>query len=37
MFLNLLFKALKVDDDVKRIRAFVKRLLQVNYSIAASL
>ncbi|XP_065577941.1 CCAAT/enhancer-binding protein zeta-like [Artemia franciscana] len=29
MFLNLLFKALKVDDDVKRIRAFVKRLLQV--------
>lgn len=29
MFLNLLFKSLKVDQDLIRVRAFVKRFLQV--------
>ena len=29
MFLNLLFKALKEDIDVKRMAAFAKRLTQV--------
>lgn len=29
MYLNLLFKALRADVDIKRVKAFVKRLLQV--------
>ena len=29
MFLNLLFKSLKADDDSSRVMAFVKRLLQM--------
>ncbi|KAI9886306.1 MAG: hypothetical protein M1823_001915 [Watsoniomyces obsoletus] len=29
MYLNLLFRSLKADLDVKRVKAFVKRLLQV--------
>jgi len=29
MYLNLLFKALKVDLNIKRVKAFAKRLLQV--------
>ena len=29
MYLNLLFKALRAEVDVKRVKAFVKRLLQV--------
>lgn len=30
MYLNLLFKALKVDPKIKRVKAFVKRLVQVS-------
>jgi len=30
MYLNLLFKALKVDTNLKRVKAFVKRLVQVS-------
>ncbi|XP_051908222.1 CCAAT/enhancer-binding protein zeta [Hippocampus zosterae] len=30
MFLNLLFKSLKADTVIRRIRAFIKRLLQVS-------
>ena len=30
MFLNLLFKAIKADPSQERIKAFIKRLLQVN-------
>lgn len=30
MYLNLLFKALKVDPNTNRVRAFVKRLVQVS-------
>lgn len=30
MFLNLLFKSLKADTVLRRIRAFIKRLLQVS-------
>ncbi|KAF8469035.1 CBF/Mak21 family-domain-containing protein [Kalaharituber pfeilii] len=30
MYLNLLFKALKADTNIKRIKAFVKRLVQVS-------
>ena len=35
MFLNLLFKAIKADPSEERIRAFIKRLLQVgtNFSL----
>ena len=29
MFLNLLFKAIKADPSEERMRAFIKRLLQV--------
>jgi len=29
MYLNLLFKALRVDKNLGRVMAFVKRLLQV--------
>jgi hypothetical protein len=29
MFLNLLFKSLKADQDLIRVKAFVKRFLQV--------
>jgi ribosome biogenesis protein MAK21 len=29
MYLNLLFKALRVDTNIGRVMAFVKRLLQV--------
>ena len=32
MFLNLLYRALKRDDSVPRLRAFIKRILQVSYS-----
>ena len=32
MFLNLLFKALKSDTSLERIKAFIKRLLQVGQS-----
>ena len=34
MFLNLLFKAIKADPSEERIRAFIKRLLQVGTSFA---
>ncbi|KAI5853085.1 CBF/Mak21 family-domain-containing protein [Morchella snyderi] len=30
MYLNLLFKALKADTQIKRVRAFVKRLIQIS-------
>lgn len=30
MYLNLLFKALKVDSNLKRVKAFVKRLVQIS-------
>ncbi|KAF8417433.1 CCAAT-box-binding transcription factor [Tirmania nivea] len=30
MYLNLLFKSLKVDTNLRRVRAFVKRLVQVS-------
>ena len=29
MFLNLLYKALKADPSTDRVKAFIKRLLQV--------
>lgn len=29
MYLNLLFRALKVDTQVKRVKAFVKRVIQI--------
>jgi ribosome biogenesis protein MAK21 len=29
MYMNLLYKALRADDDLKRIKAFVKRIVQV--------
>ena len=29
MFLNLLYKALKSDPSIDRVKAFIKRLLQV--------
>ena len=32
MFLNLLFKAIKADPSQERIKAFIKRLLQVNFN-----
>ena len=32
MFLNLMYKALKIDPSVVRVKAFIKRLLQVNTS-----
>lgn len=30
MYLNLLFKAIRADTDLKRIKAFVKRMLQIS-------
>ena len=33
MFLNLLFKAIKADPSEERMRAFIKRLLQVGSNI----
>lgn len=30
MYLNLLFKALKADTQIKRIKAFVKRVIQIS-------
>lgn len=29
MYMNLLYKALRADDDLKRVKAFVKRIVQV--------
>lgn len=36
MFLNLLYKSLKVDIVLRRVKAFVKRLLQVSAEQSAS-
>lgn len=36
MFLNLLYKSLKADIVVRRIKAFVKRLLQISAEQSAS-
>lgn len=36
MFLNLLYKSLKADVVVRRVKAFVKRLLQVSAEQNAS-
>lgn len=33
MFLNLIFKAIKKDENVERINVFIKRLLQVSVSV----
>jgi len=32
LFLNLVFKALKKDHDIHRVRVFFKRLLQVSWT-----
>ena len=36
MFLNLLYKSLKADIVLRRVKAFVKRLLQVSAEQSAS-